>query len=248
MLKVSNLKVCYGGFEAVRGVSWQVAAGETLGLVGTSGCGKSTTVRAIVGLVRPSGGEIAFEGRTVTSMTPPQLRAFQRRVQMVFQDASGSLNPRMTVRAMLAEALVVHRMVAGRAAIEARCRDLLDQVGLAAAVLDQYSRELSGGQCQRVSLARCLAVEPQVLLADEPVSAIDVSVQARIITLLRDVQARLGLTLVLIAHDLAVVHNLCDRVCVMAEGLIVEEGSVAEVIGSPRHARTRALIDAIPRL
>lgn len=248
MLEVSNLKVCYGGFEAVRGVSWRVAAGETLGLVGTSGCGKSTTVRAVVGLVRPSGGEISFEGQSVAAMTSTQRRAFQRRVQMVFQDASGSLNPRMTVRAMLAEALVVHRMIAGRAAIEARCRDLVDQVGLAAAVLDQYPRELSGGQCQRVSLARCLAVEPRVLLADEPVSAIDVSVQARIITLLREVQARLGLALVLIAHDLAVVRCLCNRVCVMAEGLIVEEGPVAAVIGNPRHARTRALIDAIPRL
>ncbi len=248
MLAVKGLRVSYGAFEAVRGVSWQVAAGETLGIVGTSGCGKSTTAKAVVGLVKPSAGEILFEGRAAGAMTPEERRTFRRRVQMVFQDASGSLNPRMTVRAMLAEALAVHRMVVGRPAVEARCRELLDHVGLAAAVLDQYPRELSGGQCQRVSLARCLAVEPAVLLADEPVSALDVSVQARIINLLRDIQARLGLGLVLIAHDLAVVRNVCDRVCVMADGLIVEEGQARTVIGNPQHARTRALIEAIPTL
>lgn len=248
MLQVDQLRVRYGEFEAVKGVSWRVAAGEALGLVGTSGCGKSTTARAVVGLVPATGGAIRFKGHDVADMTPMERRAFHRRVQMVFQDASGSLNPRMTVRTMLAETLTVHRMVAARSMIEARCRELLDQVGLAATALEQYPRELSGGQCQRVSLARCLAVEPQVLLADEPVSALDVSVQARIINLLREVQSRLGLALVLIAHDLAVVRNVCDRVCVMAEGEIVEEGLATEVFSNPHHARTRALIDAIPRL
>ncbi len=248
MLEVDRLRVRYGGFEAVKGVSWRVGAGEALGLVGTSGCGKSTTARAVVGLVPPAGGAVRFEGRDVAALAPAERRDFRRRVQMVFQDAHGSLNPRMTVRAMLAEALTVHRMVDGRAAVEDRCRALLDQVGLAAAALDQYPRELSGGQCQRVSLARCLAVEPRVLLADEPVSALDVSVQARIINLLREVQGRLGLALVLIAHDLAVVRNVCDRICVMADGVIVEEGPAAVVIGAPRHPRTRALVDAVPTL
>ncbi len=248
MLVVSDLKVRYGAVEAVRGVSWRVAAGETLGLVGSSGCGKSTTVRAVVGLVRPSAGEIVFDGCSCHAMSAAARLTFRRRVQMVFQDAPGSLNPRMPVRAILAEALTVHRMASGRAAAEARCRELLEQVGLSEAALAQYPRELSGGQCQRVSLARALAVEPQVLLADEPVSALDVSVQARIINLLRDVQQRLGLALVLIAHDLAVVRNVCDRVCVMSDGLIVEEGPAAEVIGNPRHEQTRLLLAAVPRM
>jgi ABC-type glutathione transport system ATPase component len=248
MLAVSDLKVRYGAVEAVRGVSWRVAAGETLGIVGSSGCGKSTTVRAVVGLVRPSSGEIFFDGCSCHAMTAAARRTFRRRVQMVFQDAPGSLNPRMTVRAILAEALMVHRMVSGRAAVEARCCELLEQVGLSDTALAQYPRELSGGQCQRVSLARALAVEPQVLLADEPVSALDVSVQARIINLLRDVQQRLGLALVLIAHDLAVVRNVCDRVCVMSDGLIVEEGPAAEVIGNPQHEQTRLLIAAVPSI
>jgi ABC-type glutathione transport system ATPase component len=248
MLAVSDLKVCYGAVEAVCGVSWRVTAGETLGIVGSSGCGKSTTVRAVVGLVRPSAGEIIFDGCPYHAMTADQRRTFRRRVQMVFQDAPGSLNPRMTVRAILTEALTVHRMATGRAGIEARCRELLEQTGLSDAALAQYPRELSGGQCQRVSLARALAVEPQVLLADEPVSALDVSVQARIINLLRDVQRRLGLALVLIAHDLAVVRNVCDRVCVMSDGLIVEEGSAAAVIDNPQHEQTRMLIAAVPRI
>jgi len=205
-------------------------------------------VKAVVGLVTPSAGGICFEGRATNEMTAEMRRAFRRRVQMVFQDAVGSLNPRMTVRQMLAEALAAHRMAAGRKAVEARCRALLDQTGLAASALDQYPRELSGGQCQRVSLARCLAVEPAVLLADEPVSALDVSVQARIINLLREVQRGLGLALVLIAHDLSVVRNVCDRVCVMDAGRIVEEGEVGAVIGNPRHPQTRALVEAAPRL
>jgi ABC-type glutathione transport system ATPase component len=248
MLAVSDLKVRFGAVEAVRGVSWRVAAGETLGIVGSSGCGKSTTVRAVVGLVRPTSGEILFDGCPCHAMTAAARRSFRRRVQMVFQDAPGSLNPRMTVRAILAEALTVHRLASGRAAVEARCRELLEQTGLADAALAQYPHELSGGQCQRVSLARALAVEPQVLLADEPVSALDVSVQARIINLLRDLQQRLGLALVLIAHDLAVIRNVCDRVCVMSDGLIVEEGPAAAVIGNPRHEQTRLLIAAVPNI
>jgi len=181
-------------------------------------------------------------------MTTAARRSFRRRVQMVFQDAPGSLNPRMTVRMILAEVLTVHRKATSRTAVESRSRELLEQVGLSDAALAQYPRELSGGQCQRVSLARALAVEPHVLLADEPVSALDVSVQARIINLLRDVQRRLGLALVLIAHDLAVVRNVCDRVCVMSDGLIVEEGLAADVIGNPQHEQTRLLIGAVPRI
>ena len=246
MLEVRGLRVAYGAFEAVRGVSWRVGAGETLGLVGTSGCGKSTTARAVVGLLPVSGGAIFYQGADVATMDAAQRRDFRRRVQMVFQDAQGSLNPRMTVKDALSEALQVHKMVSGKTEIERRCHELLEQAGLARAVLGQYPRELSGGQCQRVSLARCLAVEPQVLLADEPVSALDVSVQARIINLLAGLQRQLGLALVLIAHDLAVVRNMCDRVCVMANGEIVEAGTVAAVIERPQHPCTRALIEAVP--
>ena len=247
MLEIVDLVVSYGSFKAVRGVSWRGRAGETLGLVGTSGCGKSTTARAVVGLTPLTSGQVFYQRRDVAAMTAAERRVFRREVQMVFQDAQGSLNPRMTVHDALAEVLTVHRMVKGRMAVEQRCAELLDQVGLSAAVLGQYPRELSGGQCQRVSLARCLAVEPRVLLADEPVSALDVSVQARIINLLGEIQSRLGLALVVIAHDLAVVRNMCDYVAVMADGLIVEAGVTTTVIDNPQHQHTAALVAAIPQ-
>jgi ABC-type glutathione transport system ATPase component len=251
LLEVENVVVRYcrpghAPVEALRGVSCAVGAGETLGVVGTSGCGKSTLARAIVGLLTPVSGAIRYAGRDSTAGTPSERQAFRRQVQMVFQDAVGSLNPRCTVRSALSEVLRVHRLTHGRTETDARVAELLGQVGLPPAAADVYPRELSGGQCQRVSLARALAVKPAVIVADEPVSALDVSVQARIINLLRDLQQELGLAVVLISHDLAVVRTVCDRICVMADGLIVEHGPARRVIDAPEHPHTRALIEAVP--
>jgi len=225
--------------EAVKGVSFTLAAGETLGVVGESGSGKSTIAKALMLLLPAASGTILYRGRDLADFTPAERRAYRRDVQMVFQDAAGSLNPRMTVRQTLEEAL---RHGGGRRT----ARELLDLVGLADAVLDQYPRELSGGQCQRASFARALAVEPKVLVADEPVSALDVSVQARILNLLRDLRRDLGLAVVLVAHDLAVVRNVCDRVCVMHAGLFVDAGPAEDVFAHPASAYTRDLLAAVP--
>lgn len=223
---VRNLHVRYGAYEAVRGVNFILKDGEILGIVGESGSGKSTIAKALIGLAQPSEGEI--------------LRA-DVPVQMVFQDAVGSLNPRMTVRQTLAEVLRIRRVTKF-----SDPKQLLDLVGLSAAVLDQYPREMSGGQCQRISVARALACEPRVLIADEPVSALDVSVQARVLNLLRDLRRDLGLSILLIAHDLAVVKNVCDRICVMEHGLFVDVGDAAEVFAHPKSEYTRHLLSAVP--
>ncbi len=223
---VRNLHVRYGSYEAVRGVSFTLREGEILGIVGESGSGKSTIAKTVIGLERPSQGEI------IRADVP---------VQMVFQDAVGSLNPRMTVRQTLSEVLKVCRV-----AKFSEPKQLLDLVGLSAAVLDQYPREMSGGQCQRISIARALACAPRVLIADEPVSALDVSVQARVLNLLRDLRRDLGLSILLIAHDLAVVKNVCDRICVMEKGLFVDVGDAAEVFTHPKSDYTRRLLSAVP--
>ena len=225
LLEVEGLHVRYGAFEAVRGVSFALGSGEILGIVGESGSGKSTIAKAVMGLEAPSAGRIVRRAASV---------------QMVFQDAVGSLNPRMTVRQTLAEALAVKGGGDGTPA------GLLSIVGLSGAVLDQYPGEMSGGQCQRVSIARALARDPQVIVADEPVSALDVSVQARILNLLRDLRGRLGLSILLIAHDLAVVKNVCDRVCVMEKGVFVDAGPSAEVFAHPQSGYTRRLLAAVP--
>ena len=245
LLEIQNLGVRYlrpGGvpFEALKPISLQVEAGESLGIVGESGCGKSTLARAIVGLVQPHGGRLIYDGQDVTQQDRAGRLRYCRQVQMVFQDASGSLNPRMTVGALLEEVLRVHGV---RNTSVSR---LLEQVGLPPEVAAVYPREISGGQCQRVSLARCLALEPRVLVADEPVSALDVSVQARVLNLLRELQQRLGLALLLVSHDLAVVRTVCDRVCVLRDGVIVEQGDVSEVLEHPRHTYTRELLAAVP--
>lgn len=227
LYEVENLHVRYGAFEAVRGVSFTLGEGEILGIVGESGSGKSTIAKTLIGLEKAFSGKIACRAKSV---------------QMVFQDAVGSLNPRMTVRQTLAETLKVKR-------ISSRTPEgLLDLVGLGTAVLDQYPREMSGGQCQRVSIARALACEPQVLIADEPVSALDVSVQARVLNLLRDLRHDLGLSILLIAHDLAVVKNVCDRICVMEKGLFVDSGDSAEVFACPKSDYTRRLLAAVPKI
>jgi len=250
LLNVQDLHVTYRTpgqkpVEAVRGVSFRVDAGESLGIVGESGCGKSSLAKAVIGLQPPSAGSIRFEDQEIGHLAPAAFRRYRRVVQMVFQDAAGSLNPRMTMRQTLEEVLRVHAMVpAGR--IASRVRELLDRVGLPETVLDAYPREISGGQCQRVSFARCLALEPRLIIADEPVSALDVSVQARILNLVRSLQKELNLAIILISHDLAVVRNICDRVAVMYAGEFVEGGTAEDVLGAPRHAYTRDLLAAVP--
>lgn len=226
LVEVNGLRVCYGDYEAVKGVSFSLVEREILGIVGESGSGKSTIAKTLIGLEKPSGGTIA---------------ACAKSMQMVFQDAVGSLNPRLTVRSALTETLRLKR--SKRTAAE-----LLERVGLSEAVLDQYPRELSGGQCQRISVARALACEPEVLIADEPVSALDVSVQARVLNLLRDLRDELGLSIILIAHDLAVVRNVCDRICVMEKGRFVDAGDADEVFSNPTSDYTRRLLTAVPRI
>ena len=226
LVEVKDLRVRYGRFEAVRGVSFALGAGEILGIVGESGSGKSTIAKTLVGLERASSGEVRLADGV--------------RLQMIFQDAVGSLNPRMTVRQTLEEVLRIRGT--------GNALELLDLVGLSRAVLDQYPREMSGGQCQRVSIARALACTPDVLIADEPVSALDVSVQARVLNLLRDLRRDLGLSILLVAHDLAVVKNVCDRICVMEHGLFVDSGPAEQVFESPSSEYTRRLLAAVPRI
>jgi oligopeptide/dipeptide ABC transporter ATP-binding protein len=230
--------------RAVDGVDLQVGRGEMLGLVGESGCGKSTLGRCIVGLYEPTAGEIRYEGEL---LAVDRARPQRRRIQMVFQDPYSSLNPRMTVRQTLAELLRAHAMVP-RHLVDARCRELLDLVGLGARALDAHPRQFSGGQRQRVSIARALALEPELLVADEPVSALDVSVQATVLNLLEELRQKLGLAVLLIAHNMAVVRHVCDRVAVMYLGRIVETAATKELFTSPRHPYTQGLLRAVPRL
>ena len=234
LVEVSGLHVQYGSYEAVKGVSFTLGAGEILGIVGESGSGKSTIAKTLVGLERPSSGEV----RLADGVS----------MQMIFQDAVGSLNPRMTARQTLDEVLWIKGRGKREEGGSSSAEGLLDLVGLSAAVLDQYPREMSGGQCQRVSIARALACRPNVLIADEPVSALDVSVQARVLNLLRDLRRNLGLAILLVAHDLAVVKNVCDRICVMERGLFVDTGSAEQVFESPSSDYTRRLLAAVPRI
>lgn len=231
--------------QAVSGVSFDIRRGETLALVGESGCGKTTTARLILRLLEPTAGSILFDGRDVLDLEGADLKRFRRRAQIVFQDPFGSLNPRMTVGGMLREILGTHRLASGRAATD-RVAELMTSVGLDAASAARYPHEFSGGQRQRIGIARALAVEPEFIVADEPVSALDVSVQAQVLNLLADLQRRLDLTYLFITHDLSVVRHMADRVAVMYLGKIVELQESENLFGHPLHPYTRALLSAVP--
>jgi oligopeptide transport system ATP-binding protein len=234
-----------GTVKAVDGVTLSVARGEVLGLVGESGCGKSTLARTIMQLVPTTAGTVILEGKNLTSGSAAQVRDVRRDLQMVFQDPYASLNPRMTVFDTLAEPLRVHRVCPG-AEIPARVAELMELVGLAPRFMQKYPHEFSGGQRQRIAIARALALQPKVIIADEPVSALDVSIQAQILNLLAQLGRKMNLSLIFIAHDLSVVKHISDRIAVMYLGRIVELGPARDVIEKPLHPYTRALISAIP--
>jgi oligopeptide transport system ATP-binding protein len=242
----------FGGSErkvhALSDVSLDLREGETLGVVGESGSGKSTLGRCILRLIEPSRGSVRFMGEELTTLKPEPLRALRRKLQIVFQDPYSSLNPRMTVRATVAEALRIHKLVDSDAGEERRVTELLSQVGLRPDYMRRYPHELSGGQRQRVGIARALAVGPKLIVCDEPVSALDVSVQAQIVNLLKDLSESLGLSYLFIAHDLSVVELMAQRVAVMYLGRIVELADVAALYATPRHPYSRALLSAVPSL
>ncbi|MBI5688359.1 MAG: ABC transporter ATP-binding protein [Verrucomicrobia bacterium] len=258
LLEVKNLKVYFpimggvirhkvGEVKAVDDVSFTIEAGETVGLVGESGSGKTTIGRAILRLLEPTDGQIVFDGQDITRMGDGELRPLRKQMQMVFQDPFGSLNPRMTIASIVGEALTIHFPQMDRATRRDRIAELLRRVGLKSEHMNRYPHEFSGGQRQRIGIARALAVEPKFIVCDEPVSALDVSVQAAIINLLQDLQEQFKLTYLFIAHDLAVVEHISDRVLVMTQGRIVEAASADEIYTRPQHPYTQKLIAAVPK-
>ncbi len=257
LLEVKDLKVHFklrGGMfsgkqetvKAVDGVSFHVKRGETLGMVGESGCGKSTTGLAVLRMVEPDAGQVILDGTDITALGRRELRRERRKMQMVFQDPFGALNPRMRVLDIIGEPLIVHKMYKDKADYRRQVLELMEMVGLNPDMSERFPHEFSGGQRQRIGIARALAAKPQLIICDEPVSALDVSIQAQVINLLEDLQAQLGLTYLFIAHDLAVVKHICDRIVVMYLGRIVEVASRDELYDNPQHPYTQALLSAIP--
>jgi ABC-type microcin C transport system duplicated ATPase subunit YejF len=257
LLRVAHLKVAYPTKSAllrrkiaenvaVSDVTFDIHQGETVGLVGESGSGKSTVARAVIGLVKADAGAIEFEGRDITRLTAKQLKPVRREMQMVFQDPYASLNPRLTVRDLIAEGWRVHRDVVPRDRWTAEAKELMDRVGLNPDYSDRYPHQFSGGQRQRIGIARALALRPKLIICDEPVSALDVSVQAQVLNLLDDLQQDLGLAYLFISHDLSVIEHLCDRVLVLHHGVVVEQGAAAEIFEHPQDDYTKALLAAVP--
>jgi len=246
LLRVENVSVRYGKLEAVRSVSLSLSAGETLGLVGESGCGKSSLGRAVLRLEELAGGQVSFDGYDIRSFKGAALKQFRSQAQVVFQDPFGSLNPRLSVGAAIEEVLFVHGLGKTRAARRARAAELFESVGLSPDWLGRYPHEFSGGQRQRIGIARALALEPKLLIADEPVSALDVSVQADIIQLLKKLQRERNLAYLFIGHDLAVVREMSDRIAVMFDAEIVETGTADQVCDDPQHPYTQKLLSAVP--
>ncbi len=258
LIEVEDLKVYFpvsvgnifkkkiGDIKAVDGISFLIKQGETLGLVGESGSGKTTTGNAILQLERPTGGKIFFEGEDITGIAPKEIRKLRRRMQMIFQDPFSSLDPRMKVTDIIGEPIVVHQMAGSRAEYRDQTAELLRVVGLDPSMGDRYPHEFSGGQRQRIGVARALAVRPSFIVCDEPVSALDVSIQAQIINLLEDLQEQFNLTYLFIAHDLSVVRHISDRIAVMYLGALVEIASRMELYHNPLHPYTHALLSAVP--
>ena len=235
-----------GAVRAVDGISFDVKRGETLGLVGESGCGKSTTARLLLRLMDPTSGSIKYRGEEIADLKTRELKRLRREMQMIFQDPYSSLNPRKTVGSIIAEPYVIHGLMKGENERKRAVQELMDRVGLNPEHYNRYPHEFSGGQRQRIGVARALALQPSVIVADEPVSALDVSIQAQILNLLRELQRDLGITLVFIAHDLSVVRHMCDRIAVMYLGHVVELASSEELYGHPRMPYTGALMSAVP--
>jgi oligopeptide/dipeptide ABC transporter ATP-binding protein len=240
------LQRAVGAVHAVDGISFDVMRGETLGIVGETGCGKSTTARLITRLLEPTDGTVRFEGRDISHLRPGQIKPLRKEMQMIFQDPYSSLNPRKTVGSIIGEPYKIHGLKEAKGERKRAVQELMEQVGLNPEHYNRYPHEFSGGQRQRIGVARALALQPKLIIADEPVSALDVSIQAQILNLLRELQRELGITLVLIAHDLSVVRHMCDRVAVMYLGKVVELADSETLYSQPRHPYTGALLSAVP--